>query len=99
MIRTMYRLVPAGVAALAAAAAILVACAQLGPAEHWTGGPVTPSPIQLTIKPSAPPLGNTLPTGILGMNKEMILFFLGEVQRPYSGMDRRDREPLRFTRG
>jgi len=93
----MYRLVPAGVAALAAAAAILVACAQPGPAEHWTGGPVTPSPIQLTINPSAPPLGNTVPTGILVMNKEMILFFWGEVERPYLGTDWRDRDTGRIT--
>ena len=97
MIRTMYRLVPAGVAALAAAAAILVACAQPGPAEHWTGGPVTPSPIQLTINPSAPPLGNTVPTGILVMNKEMILFFWGEVERPCLGTDWRDRDTGRIT--
>src|SRR5436190_50990 len=67
------------------------------PAEHWTGGIVTPSPIQLTINPSAPPLGNTVPTGILVMNKEMILFFWGEVERPYLGTDWRDRDTGRIT--
>lgn len=64
-----------GLVAAVAAGAALVACAHPGPPGDWTGGPVSPAPIRLTINPSATPRGNAVPTGIVVAKHELILYF------------------------
>jgi hypothetical protein len=57
-------------------------CAHPEPVAEATGGPVTPTPVPVTINPSAMPLGNTVPTGIVLAGYEMILYFWGDIH-PY----------------
>jgi hypothetical protein len=52
------------------------------------GGPVTPSPIAITVNPSALPVGATMPTGITVAGREMILYFWGN--SPYLAAAWRD---------
>ena len=64
----------------------LAACATRGTA----GGPVTPSPIPITANPSAQPVGDTMPTGILVGRKELVLYFWGTAASPYLDQAWRD---------
>lgn len=45
--------------------------------EHWTGGPVTPSVVQITINPSARPIGDAILTGMAVRGHEMVLYLWG----------------------
>lgn len=48
----------------------------------FAGGRVPPpSPLPVTINPSAPPRGDTIPTGLKTGDNEMILYFWGSGQR------------------
>jgi hypothetical protein len=69
-------------AGVVAAGLLLAACAHTEPVGHATGGPVTPTPIPVTVNPSALPLGNTVPTGVVLAGHEMILYFWGDTP-PY----------------
>lgn len=44
----------------------------------WVGGPVTPSPIEVTVNPSALPNGDPVPTGLVVKGHEMVLYLWGE---------------------
>lgn len=75
------------------AAAMLVglaACAAKGPPEQ-PGAPETPSPVPITANPSALPVGDTVPTGIVIGGKEMVLYFWGTPDDPYLDDAWRDR--------
>jgi hypothetical protein len=61
--------------------AALTACASPS-AGDWTGGPATPSPIPITANPSARPVGDTMPTGIVVQDQELVLYFWGSRDRP-----------------
>jgi hypothetical protein len=79
-----------------AAGLALAACAHTEPVQHATGGPVTPTPVPVTINPSAMPLGNTVPTGIVLAGHEMILYFWGDLH-PYLSTVWRDTNSGRIT--
>jgi hypothetical protein len=75
----------------------LVACARPGPAgpapgQDWTGGLVSPAPVQVTVNPSAMPVGDAIATGLVAQGQELILMFWGYPERPDVGMDWRDVE-------
>jgi hypothetical protein len=57
-----------------AATVVFSGCGGRAPAT-WVGGPVTPSPIAITVNPSALPVGATMPTGITLAGREMVLYF------------------------
>ena len=42
------------------------------------GRPETPAPVPITANPSALPVGDTVPTGIVIGGKEMVLYFWGD---------------------
>jgi len=69
----------------------VVGCAAQASPSTWTGGPASPAPVRITINPSAPPLGNTVPTGIVVQDREMILYFWGNPANPYFDVVWRDR--------
>ena len=69
--------------ALALAAVVASAACSSNSAGDWTGGPATPSPVPITANPSALPVGNTTPTGIVIDRQELVLYFFGSSQRPY----------------
>jgi hypothetical protein len=80
----------------------LVACAQPGPAgplpgQDWTGGPVSPVPVQVTVNPSAMPVGDAIATGLVAQGQELILRFWGDPGRLYLGTDWRDVATGRIT--
>jgi hypothetical protein len=64
----------------------LAACAARGTA----GGPATPSPIAITANPSALPVGDTIPTGMLVGRKELVLYFWGTAADPFLDQAWRD---------
>src|SRR6266516_4583235 len=68
----------------------LVACAHPGPVQNWTGGPVSPVPVQVTVNPSAMPVGDAIATGLVVERRELILMFWGDPEHPYLGTDWRD---------
>jgi hypothetical protein len=68
----------------------LAACATRGAADDTTGGPATPSPIPITANPSALPVGETIPTGILVGRKELVLYFWGTAANPFLDQAWRD---------
>ncbi len=76
------------------AAAMLVglaACTAKDAAEP-PGGPETPSPVPITANPSALPVGDTVPTGVVVGGKEMVLYFWGaRPDDPYLDHGWRDR--------
>ena len=61
-----------------------------GVGSDWVGGPVTPSHVPITYWPSAMPVGETMPTGIVITGQEMVLYFWGANQ-PYLDVAWRDR--------
>ncbi|GAB3830748.1 hypothetical protein ACFPIJ_30735 [Dactylosporangium cerinum] len=72
----MHRLSVPGVIVSAAVLVGLAACAAKGP-DGQPGGLETPSPVPITVNPSALPVGDTVPTGIVIGGKEMVLYFWG----------------------
>ncbi|MEV0560502.1 hypothetical protein [Dactylosporangium sp. NPDC050588] len=67
----------------------VAACAAKTGGEQ-AGGPVTPSPVPITVNPSALPVGDTVPTGVVIKGKEMVLYFWGAPERPYLDQAWRD---------
>ena len=68
----------------------LAACSARGTADDTTGGPATPSPIAITANPSALPVGDTMPTGLLVGRKELVLYFWGTAAAPFLDQAWRD---------
>jgi hypothetical protein len=86
----MHRLTVPAVICAAAMLVGLAACAAKGPAEQ-AGGPETPSPVPITVNPSALPVGDSIPTGVLIGGKELVLYFWGTAELPYLDQAWRDR--------
>jgi hypothetical protein len=83
------RLVLAGaLAVLSTSGLVLVSCAR--PGSGWTGGPVNPAPVRVTVNPSAMPIGDAVLTGVVIGTKEMILFLWGTREYPNLGTAWRD---------
>ena len=68
----------------------LATCSVRGTAGDTPGGPATPSPIAITANPSALPVGDTMPTGILVSRKELVLYFWGTAAAPFLDQAWRD---------
>jgi hypothetical protein len=78
----MRRLAVPGVIVAAAVLVGLAACAARNTMEQ-PSGPETPSPVPITLNPSAMPVGDTIPTGVVVGRKELVLYFWGNPQHPY----------------
>ncbi|GAA1804405.1 hypothetical protein GCM10009682_27610 [Luedemannella flava] len=57
----------------------------------WVGGLRTPSPVPVDINPSAPPVGDTVPTGVVVDGRELVLYVWHSVQVPWLGAAALDR--------
>jgi hypothetical protein len=82
----------------------LVACAHPGPAgpapgQDWTGGLVSAAPVQVTVNPSAMPVGDAIATGLVAQGRELILLFWGDPDHPDLGLDWRDVSSGRINEG
>lgn len=65
-------------AAVVALGLLAGGCATTPDLSDWGGGPVTPSPIEVTVNPSALPIGDPLATGLVVKGHEMVLYLWGE---------------------
>ncbi len=71
----------ATLAALGTTATALVSCAS--PGGGWTGGPVSPAPVRVSVNPSALPIGDAVATGIVVGTKEIVLYLWDSRKHPY----------------
>jgi hypothetical protein len=68
----------------------LVACAHPGPVDDWAGGQVSAKPVQVTVNPSAMPVGDAVATGLVVRGQELIILFWSDPDHPSLGINWRD---------